>query len=57
MSNRLQLDLANNNVANGISIRAVGSRDGGCDYGPTAKRFSCVPSMFDSLGVKVPYPT
>ena len=23
----------------------------------TAKRFSCVPSMFDSLGVKVPYPT
>ena len=23
----------------------------------TAKRFSRVPSMFDSLGVKVPYPT
>ena len=24
---------------------------------PTAKRFSRVPSMFDSSGVKVPYPT
>jgi hypothetical protein len=24
---------------------------------PTAKRFSCVPSMFDSLGVQVPYTT
>ena len=24
---------------------------------PTAKRFSRVPSMFDSLGVEVPYPT
>jgi hypothetical protein len=24
---------------------------------PTAERFSCVPSMIDSLGVKVPYPT
>jgi len=23
----------------------------------TAKRFSRVPSMFDSLGVEVPYPT
>jgi hypothetical protein len=23
----------------------------------TAKRFSRVPSMFDSLGVKIPYPT
>ena len=23
----------------------------------TAKRFSCVPSMFDSLGVQVPYTT
>jgi hypothetical protein len=23
----------------------------------TAERFSCVPSMFDSLGVRVPYPT
>ena len=23
----------------------------------TAQRFSCVPSMLDSLGVKVPYPT
>jgi hypothetical protein len=23
----------------------------------TAQRFSCVPSMFDSLGVKIPYPT
>src|SRR5689334_7842046 len=23
----------------------------------TAQRFSCVPSMIDSLGVKVPYPT
>lgn len=25
--------------------------------GATAKRFSRVPSMFDSLGVKVPHPT
>jgi hypothetical protein len=24
---------------------------------PTAKRFCCVPSMFDSLGVQVPYTT
>ena len=24
---------------------------------PTTERFSRVPSMFDSLGVKVPYPT
>jgi hypothetical protein len=24
---------------------------------PTAKRFSCVPSMFDSLGVQVPRTT
>jgi hypothetical protein len=24
---------------------------------PTAKRFSRVPSMFDSLGVEVPHPT
>jgi hypothetical protein len=24
---------------------------------PTAERFSRVPSMFDSLGVEVPYPT
>jgi len=24
---------------------------------PTAKRFRCVPSMFDSLGVQVPYTT
>jgi len=24
---------------------------------PTAERFSRVPSMFDSFGVKVPYPT
>src|SRR6516164_3620786 len=27
------------------------------DAAPTAKRFSRVPSMFDSLGVEVPYPT
>ena len=40
------------------SGRDVESRnDHGRSLWPTAKRFSCVPSMFDSLGVQVPYTT
>jgi hypothetical protein len=31
--------------------------DHGSSLWPTAKRFSRVPSMFDSLGVQVPYTT
>ena len=32
-------------------------KDHGRSLWPTAKRFSCVPSMFDSLGVQVPRTT
>ena len=40
------------------SGREVESRnDHGRSLWPTAKRFSCVPSMFDSLGVQVPCTT
>ena len=39
------------------SVRVILSNPGQGELATTASRFRCVPSMFDSLGVKVPYPT
>jgi hypothetical protein len=48
-------DGASQGAGSGRDVEA--RKDHGRSLWPTAKRFSCVPSMFDSQGVQVPYTT